>query len=160
MGINIEEVVLEDQVVDSNLALGKDEYKWTSPDGTLFCTFGRVSGPRSSKVARLLGPDQSSNSVLELQYKALMSIRTWCGEPVNEPMTINQMDAAEQRFESDINLNSYIMTWQYCLFPEYAKAMEEAGMMKLLPEDVRRIAENAGKETAKKSQRHGSSRKS
>lgn len=160
MGIKVEEVVLDDESPDANEAIGEEVFKWKSKDGSVWCTFGRAHGIVSLRIARILGPAQAGNGVLDLYYKAIAGIRTWCGEPVEEPMTSLQFDKAFDKFGQDEFLVDYINTWQLALYPELAQALKEAGMMGLGPDDVGRIAENAGKQTAKKSPRRGSRTKS
>jgi len=94
---------------------------------------------------------QSNNPVLDLYYKAVAGIRTWNGQAVVEPMIDMHFEAAFSRFGSDENLNDYVNTWQMALYPDMVEALKEIAKMGLGPEAVARVAENAGKQTSKKS---------
>jgi hypothetical protein len=139
------ETALVDELV------GNEEHRWEAPDRSRHCTFGRARGMISLRIARVLGPMQSNNPVLDLYYKAVAGIRTWNGQAVVEPMIDMHFEAAFSRFGSDENLNDYVNTWQMALYPDMVEALKEIAKMGLGPEAVARVAENAGKQTSKKS---------
>jgi len=151
----------EGQLTGSEL-LGDDTHRWESSDGRHQITFGRPRGLVSIKVARILGPQQAANPVLDAYYKAVASIRTWTCDNVEqefmEPSTELQFEFAFNRLGDDA-LNQFTISWQMSLYPEAMKAMKDAIDAGESPEALARISQQAGVQHSKKSRSRSSSDK-
>ena len=151
----------EGQLTGSEL-LGDDTHRWESADGRHKIVFGRPRGLVSIKVARILGPQQASNPVLDAYYKAVASIRSWTTDGVEqgfmEPSTDLQFEFAFNRLGDD-ELNRFTIAWQISLYPDAMQAMKEAIDAGESPDALDRIGKQAGMQHAKKSPSRTSSGK-
>src|SRR5579885_484900 len=65
--------------------LGLEDYTWNAPDGFCWLRFRRAPGGTAARIARVLGPAQCQNAVLNRMYRAMASIVEFNGEKIRPP---------------------------------------------------------------------------
>lgn len=162
MSVSFDEPIDPEESITGSEVLGDDVHRWKSANGLHDITFGRPRGVVSIKVARILGPQQAANPVLDAYYKAMCSIRTWSVNGIekmyDEPNNDMQFEAAFASLGEE-SLNAFTFAWQMSLYPEAVKAMREGLDAGESPEALDRIAKNAGMQHSKKSRSRSSSAK-
>lgn len=130
-------------VTDLDRALGREVHTWRSDDGTKIVSFARPKGVVTSKVARILGPQQAMNDYLQAMYRAFLSIQTLNADPAPPLQSGAQFDFVEQWFGTDENLASFMNAYMIAMNPTAAEVLREAREAGMSPEDQARIAANA-----------------
>jgi hypothetical protein len=134
-----------DPAAELTRALGREVFTWTSNDGSLTVTFGRPKGVIGSKIARVLGPQQAENGNLQLLYRALLAIQTRNGEPMPDLYTDSHFFHAEQWFQSDENVGSYMLAWQIAFFSDHMDMLDQARKAGESNESIQRILSQVDK---------------
>lgn len=140
-------------------ALGREVYTWTSPyNPEIVVRFRRPRAGTDEAIYRILGAEQSANQQLVRQYKALAAIIEIGGQKMAMPNTDAKFRVLRDRIgfvgpdDDDVfdePVNTFTYAYELAMYPDQMSAIAEAQGVGLSPDDVKRIARNAGVERPK-----------
>ncbi len=101
---------------------------------------------------------------MQKYYRAIASIIEFNGETFKQPRSDAQFKGVQKMFAADEyydeNFETYCLAWEVAMNPALFEALEEADGAGLSPDDLDRIAKNAGLSHTKKSRSRQRSAKS
>jgi hypothetical protein len=105
-------------------ATGDVEHEWFAKDTEDWCTYGRPRGVVTPIINAALGPENAANNVMQIEFRALIAIRTWNGKPSIPPRGSAAFEAIVKRFgedaDADARYQDYIVTAIATLWPTNA----------------------------------------
>ena len=143
--------------------------EWVSRDKGTILTAGKPRGLISVTLARVLGPMQSSNMVLDRIYRALAGIRRAKRYPygvegqhdLSQPPTEEEFETPVSDldfqylfslFEGDDDaLNDYVGEWFQAFYPEMVEVFRQVVSAGGGPEAIEHATRGASKDATKKS---------